>query len=39
MKHEEDLDHFEAEIKKMQDKLHEKDEVIGFEDKQFDDQV
>jgi hypothetical protein len=32
MKHEEDLDHFEAEITRMQEKLTEKDEVIGFDD-------
>lgn len=40
MKHEEDLEHFEAEIKKMQDKLLEKDEVIGgIDDKQFEEQT
>ena len=35
-KHEEDKDHFEADIKRMQEKLYEKDEENKFEDKQFD---
>ena len=35
-KHEEDKEHFEADIKRMQEKLYEKDEENKFEDKQFD---
>ena len=38
-KHEEDKDHFEADIKRMQEKLYEKDEENKFEDKQFDQSI
>ena len=38
-KHEEDKEHFEADIKRMQEKLYEKDEENKFEDKQFDQSI
>ena len=35
-KHEEEKERFENEIKKLQERLKEKDEVIEFDDKNFD---
>jgi len=35
-KHEEEKERFEIEIQKLQERLKEKDEVIEFDDKNFD---